>query len=54
MCSLFRFKSWGDEQEALEVQDGIARLSTRETEIFALPADGMSIKEIAGLTKTSC
>ncbi len=37
----------GDGKEALEVQDGIARLSTREKEIFPLLADGMTIKEIA-------
>lgn len=37
----------GDGKEALQVQDGIARLSTREKEIFPLLADGMTIKEIA-------
>lgn len=37
----------GDGKEALQMQDGIARLSTREKEIFPLLADGMTIKEIA-------
>ncbi|MCF8061715.1 MAG: response regulator transcription factor [Deltaproteobacteria bacterium] len=34
-------------KEAREMQDGIARLSAREKEIFPLLADGMSVKEIA-------
>ncbi len=37
----------GDGKEARHVQDGIARLSLREKEVFPLLADGMTIKEIA-------
>ncbi len=37
----------GDGKAAREMQDGIARLSVREKEIFPLLADGMSVKEIA-------
>jgi DNA-binding NarL/FixJ family response regulator len=37
----------GDGKAAREVQDGIARLSIREKQIFPLLADGMSVKEIA-------
>jgi DNA-binding NarL/FixJ family response regulator len=37
----------GDGKAAREVQDGIARLSAREKEVFPLLADGLSVKEIA-------
>jgi len=37
----------GDGKAARGMQDGIARLSVREKEIFPLLADGMSVKEIA-------
>jgi len=37
----------GDGKAAREVQDGIARLSVREKEVFPLLADGLSVKEIA-------
>ena len=36
----------GDRKEALEMQNGIRRLSQREKEIFPLLADGMTINEI--------
>ncbi len=38
----------GDGAKALEVQNGVARLSIREKEVFVLLADGMTPKEIAG------
>jgi DNA-binding NarL/FixJ family response regulator len=43
----------GDAVRVMEVEDGIARLSFREKEVFPLLADGKSIKEIAEILHIS-
>ena len=37
----------GDGKKATEMENGIAKLSTREKEVFPLLADGLTVKEIA-------